>query len=224
MARINPLVARTEEGMRFSRLVVLGAVFRVRIRYFQLLHYVVCQCDCGKVIATQLERLHSGRAKSCGCYHRAAVSAASKTHGLSKTRLHTTWLGMRCRCNNPNAPWYRIYGGRGIRVCEEWNSFESFREWALSNGYADDLTIDRINNDGNYEPNNCRWTTTRTQANNRSNNVFVSAFGERKTLSEWSVDSRCTVSRSTIEDRIRRGVDAEIAITFQGVIPYTREQ
>jgi hypothetical protein len=121
---------------------------------------------------------------------------------------------MRFRCNNPNAAWYRIYGGRGIRVCEEWNSFESFQEWALANGYTDNLTIDRIDCNGHYCPENCRWATNIEQSNNKRNNRFVTAFGETKTLSQWAADRRSTVSRGSIEKRIHRGMSPEMAISL----------
>lgn len=92
---------------------------------------------------------------------------------MSHTRLHNIWLTMRQRCEKPNSSGYYKYGAKGISVCEEWNNFEHFRDWAFANGYQDDLTIDRINPCGNYEPSNCRWVSQKIQQNNRSNNVYL---------------------------------------------------
>lgn len=203
-------------GDRFSRLTVIGKPFRVRLpqKPGQLMHFAICECDCGEIALCEIVKLYSGNTRSCGCYQKTAVSVANKTHGKCRTRLHSTWLSMRFRCNNPNAAWYRIYGGRGIRVCEEWNSFESFQEWALANGYTDNLTIDRIDCNGHYCPENCRWATNIEQSNNKRNNRFVTAFGETKTLSQWAADRRSTVSRGSIEKRIRRGMSPEMAISL----------
>lgn len=110
----------------------------------------------------------------------------SGTHKMSYTRLYKTWMGMRCRCSYVNDKAYSTYGGKGIKVCDEWQKFEPFYQWALANGYADDLTIDRIDNNGNYEPNNCRWVNRKTQANNRTSNRIITYNNESHTLSEWS--------------------------------------
>lgn len=107
-------------------------------------------------------------------------------HGKSKTRLYRIWTNMRRRCHYPKEDCYHRYGGRGIKVCDEWyNSFPAFYDWALLSGYGNDLTIDRINNDGDYEPSNCRWATTKEQANNTSLNIYIKYDGQTKTLTEW---------------------------------------
>lgn len=110
----------------------------------------------------------------------------SKSHGMSHTRLHNIWLTMRQRCQNPNCSTYHKYGAKGISVCSEWENFENFRDWAISNGYADTLTLDRIDFTGDYEPCNCRWATQKEQQNNRSNNVMLTYQGQTKSIYEWS--------------------------------------
>lgn len=116
---------------------------------------------------------------------------SKKKHGMSGTRLYRIWKNMKDRCNKPKHHNYERYGGRGIRVCEEWqNDFMAFYTWAMANGYQEDLTIDRKDNDGNYEPSNCRWATQREQLNNRGDfNVLVTYKGKTQTLMEWSEET-----------------------------------
>ena len=126
---------------------------------------------------------------------------------MSHTRLHNIWLSMRARCNRPNSSGWEKYGAKGVRVCDEWNnSFEPFRDWAFQNGYADNLTLDRIDPHGNYEPDNCRWATQIMQQNNRSNNVFLTYKGETKRLLEWSKETG--ISHSLLYNRYKHGWDA----------------
>ena len=139
-----------------------------------------CICDCGKKILVRGSNLKQGNSKSCGCSHSNSIT--KENH-----RLYVIYDNMKARCNNPKNVGYKNYGGRGIKVCNEWNKdFNIFVKWALENGYKDNLTLDRINNNGNYEPSNCRWATKIEQANNMRTNRFITYNNETKTIAQWS--------------------------------------
>jgi len=139
-------------------------------------------------------------------------------HGGKGTRMYICWKHMRSRCNTVTSKDYLNYGGRGIIVCPEWDNFAVFREWSRQNGYADNLTLDRKDNNGNYTPENCRWTTALNQSNNTRRNLIVEAFGERKTVSRWSRDPRCVVAACTLYYRINSGWSGERALITQSRI------
>ena len=132
-------------------------------------------------------------------------------HGGKGTRLYRIWKAMRSRCNNPNTLAYPRYGGRGIGVCKEWDDFSKFRAWAIANGYSDDLSIDRVDNDGGYSPDNCRWATRKEQNTNQRSNRMIEFHGERKTLTEWA--ALMGLSFTCVDDRLRRGWSVEKALT-----------
>lgn len=176
-------------GNKYGRLEVLKLAEKrlsgKRYRYFWL-----CKCECGEQKTVRTDGLTSGNVQSCGCLKKEQDRrnlTANHSHKLSGTKLWHTYYSMLDRCYDKNNERYEIYGGRGIRVCDDWkNSFTSFSEWALQNGYQDKLTIDRINNNGDYEPSNCRWSTQKEQARNRSSNLMIKLNGELMTLIELS--------------------------------------
>ena len=163
-----------------------------------------CKCKCGKEFSVKSDSLISGHTLSCGCKKRV--------HGRSnKERLYQTWKNMRQRCNNPKRKDYPRYGGRGISICPEWNDYKSFRSWALSNGYADNLSIDRIDVNGNYEPSNCRWADATIQANNARRNRIIEFEGKRYTMAEFARTNK--LSYSALQHRLDRGWSIERIIT-----------
>ena len=185
-------------GMKFGRLTVIRRSGAKNGHVAWL-----CKCDCGREIVTIGNLLKSGKTKSCGCRKIEVCGDIHKGHRKSGTRLYVAWQHMKQRCCNPQNARYKYYGARGIAVCDEWMRFEPFEQWALSNGYSDELTIDRIDVDGDYCPENCRWVTWETQQNNKRSNTVIQAFGESRTLSEWSKISG--VNRATIQKRIKNG-------------------
>lgn len=151
-------------GQRFGRLIALCDTGKRRAGK----PLWKCRCDCGKTVEVASGNLVSGNSKSCGCASVEKLMERNVTHGGSGTRLHRIWDSMKTRCTNPNSKTFKYYGGRGISVCTEWlHDFTAFRDWALANGYRDDLTLDRIDTDGNYGPTNCRWATWHEQRMNQ---------------------------------------------------------
>lgn len=163
--------AKDLTGLRFGQLTVLGGAIsqsepsgRKRLAW-------QCRCDCGMVVSVVGENLRSGNSTNCGCVRKAGLIARNTTHGDSargrKERLYSIWESMLKRCRTPTATAFERYGGRGISVDPAWQDYAPFRDWALANGYAADLSIDRIDTDGNYSPSNCQWSNYKQQANNR---------------------------------------------------------
>lgn len=171
----------------------------------------LCRCDCGTEMAIDQNNLLSGKSRSCGCLRKELQSDRQMTHGESGTRLYNIWCAIKRRCYNRNTKEYPRYGGRGISMCEEWrNSYESFMQWAFDNGYNQGLTIDRIDNDGDYSADNCRFVTMQEQCNNRSSNRLYTYNGETHNVTEWS--NIVGVSAKTIFSRLYNGWSFERAI------------
>ena len=204
MSRLQDLT-----GKRFGRLVVLERAEDNILPSGQHKTMWKCVCDCGGEKITTRTNLVRGITKSCGCYAletRIEQGHKNAKHHGNGTRIYRIYRGMCERCYNKNASQYPRYGARGIAISKDWlgeHGFERFREWAFSNGYSDDLTIDRINNNESYSPTNCRWATNKQQSNNRRTNVFITYNGETHTLAEWSEITGINVS--TIKTRYRRG-------------------
>ena len=153
-------------GKRFGRLKVVGdsGIRRQRQVVWE------CDCDCGNICFVRTSHLKSGATKSCGCLNSDMASARAKDRATNyeyPPRLRRIWKNMKQRCTNSSSDSFKNYGARGITVCDEWKSFNPFAAWAMNNGYADHLTLDRIDNCGNYQPSNCKWSTWKEQANNR---------------------------------------------------------
>lgn len=167
-----------ESGKKYYRLTLLNLDHKDK--YFQ--PYYRCLCDCGKEVVVKLTSIKTGNTQSCGCLNRELsrerLIKATLKHGKFGTRLHKIWIGMKERCQSSNNPNYKNYGRRGIAVCSEWQDFQPFYDWAMMNGYRDDLTIDRIDVNGNYEPSNCRWVTVKEQQNNKQDTIWVQFNGE----------------------------------------------
>ena len=190
-------------GQRFGRLVVLWKQGLDKSKRNTLWF---CRCDCGKEKAVSFGALKSGATQSCGCIQKERTAEAHKTHGMCDTRLYRTWRGMVNRCTNQNEPAYPNYGGRGNTICESWKTFEPFKEWALSSGYADDLFIERVDNDKGYCPENCKWATRKEQNRNKRSNVMIGG----KCIGELA--EKYGMSYNTLYGRIRRGIPLEQAI------------
>jgi hypothetical protein len=169
-------------GQKFERLTVLK--FAGLNKDHKALW--LCKCECGNETTVVGNRLRNGDIKSCGCLRTERISKQNLQHGLSGTRLFRLWWGMKRRCNDPKEQNYKYYGGRGIAVCDEWDDYKAFHDWAYENNYEDSLSIDRIDCDGNYTPDNCRWVELSAQAGNKRNNAFVAFCGETHTIAEWS--------------------------------------
>lgn len=189
---------RNLSGMRFGRLLVTSK--------WQIIGGVVrwlCNCDCGNEVYVRRGNLINNSCKSCGCIR--------KHQTLSKEPLYNTWVGMIGRCHDKDNKDYLRYGARGISVCEIWrNDFNSFKHWAANSSRKPNTTLDRVDNEKGYSPENCRWATPKEQANNRRNNVYVTIGGITKTITQWC--DLCGIPINQIRKRLQKGMDPVLAL------------
>lgn len=196
-------------GMRYGNLTVLSYAGQTSTKKSQWL----CRCDCGKEIIASGAHLHQGGVTSCGCFGKERQRQAISTHRDIRSGEYSSWSGMKDRCLNPDCKNYPKYGGRGITVCERWiNSYEDFLA-DMGRRPTPKHSIDRYpNNDGNYEPTNCRWATVKEQANNRSSNHLLKHEGQTHSISTWAEIKG--IGKTTIRERLRRGWAVHAALTI----------
>ena len=200
-------------GDKFGRLTVLS------IRKNGQRKFCTCKCECGIVKEVRSDSLVGGKTTSCGCFNREIVSSIFSRGGFSNTRLYQTWENMKARCLNPNHPRFKDYGARGISVCEDWiEDFSAFRNWAISNGWNEyheknEISLDRIDVNGDYTPENCRWADYNTQQNNKTVSVRWDYKGTKYTLVELSetfninimaLRSRLYTQKMTVEEAVEK--------------------
>lgn len=177
--------------------------------------YWLCKCECGNITVVRKDLLLNGSTKSCGCLKKEqdGKNLNTTTHGLSYSRLNSIWRGIKKRCLNKHCKAFPKYGGKGVKIYPDWEKdFISFYNWSMANGYKDNLTIDRIDNNGNYEPSNCRWIDLKAQQRNRTNNKLIAYKGENRILSEWC--EILNLNYEKIRQRIYKGIPFEKAIKY----------
>lgn len=194
---------------RFGRMVILKEVYgkAMHRRYFS------CKCDCGKIKTVRLDGLTSGSVVSCGCFNIEKSIEANTKHGLSDSRIYKIFSGMKGRCLNPNNDFYKNYGGRGITICDEWLNFEIFYKWAINNGYRENLTIERVDVNKGYCPENCTWITMDEQKRNTTVSKKITFNGKTQTLRQWSAE--IGIHSSTLCHRFKCGMSVESALTHK---------
>lgn len=191
------------DGERFGRLTLLssGTVDGKQ--------RCVCRCDCGNIVELSYCHVITGHTRSCGCLKKEIVASGTNTrHGECYSRLNETWRRMRTRCRNQKE---KDYGGRGISVCPEWEDYKTFAKWAMENGYSDDLSIDRIDVNGNYCPENCRWVNQTRQNRNKRKTVYLTHNGETKPLADWCDEYH--IKYATAAKRMRAGYPSEAILS-----------
>ena len=197
-------------GQRFGRLVVKERAENDKTHHTRW----VCVCDCGNYVTVSQANLSSGNTQSCGCFRKENSqrngSKSNLHHGQHGTRIYRIWANMLSRCRNPKVRSYKDYGDRGIKVYDEWLIFENFYKWAIQSGYKENLTIDRIDVDGDYSPSNCRWATTKEQARNKRTSRIITYSGNEKVLQDWAHEY--SINPSTLRARIESGWNIEDAL------------
>lgn len=202
--------AKDITGQRFGRLVALGPV--VERKGGQIMW--LCRCDCGNLTTIRSQGIRSGRTQSCGCFHRELVTRLGTTHGLTDNPLRTIWSDIIKRCTNPNATNYKNYGGRGISICDEWrHDFQAFFDHVTQLPHCGEkgYSIDRIDNDGNYEPNNVRFATKYEQSHNSRRSTLITYNGETKCIADWA--RSVGMKPSMLSGRLRRNMSIKDALS-----------
>lgn len=198
---------KVKTGDRYGRLAIVDEIVRrEKGRFF------LCQCDCGSESVVRLGHLRNGHTKSCGCLQSEAIVTTATTHGLYSHPLHSVWAGMKQRCNDKNDQSYERYGGRGIAVCQKWNkSFKAFHSWGIANGYQKGLTIERVDNNGSYEPSNCMWIPQSEQSKNTRRCIHIEVNGVSfQTLTDAA--NYFNVNINTAYARLKRNLTIEQAL------------
>lgn len=199
-------------GQKYGRLIVMKYLYTNERRKAVWL----CKCECGNYIEVPSERLATGNTKSCGCLHsdtskeraKELIEKHTKYKNNNEKKIANAFRQMKHRCYNPKCKAYKNYGARGIKICQEWlDDFSKFYKWSIENGYNESLSIDRIDVNGNYDPNNCRWVTNLQQQNNKRNNKYIEFNGEKHTYAEWG--RILNIPASTIAGRVRNGCTIE---------------
>jgi len=188
------------DGKRFGRWIVMGRVESREYGHGEKKSAWKCRCDCGAISVVTGSALNTGKSKSCGCGSRESTGARSVTHGMSKTRTYRIWQAMLNRCRNPKTAMYPRYGGRGIQVCERWSAFENFI--SDMGECPPGMSIDRIDNDANYGPGNCRWADRHTQNRNKSSNRFIVHGGSKMCLTDWA--RSLSMDQASLAERIEK--------------------
>lgn len=183
-------------GCTYNRLTVVGGIEKINNQ-----KHIKCKCTCGNELIVKISNLTSSHTKSCGCLQKEWATKKCYKHGGSYKREYGIWKGMRRRCNSSNNPAYKYYGARGISVCKEWN--ESFEKFYNDMGKSNGMTLDRIDNNGNYEPCNCRWVERKTQMRNMRRNYLITFNDKTMPLCEWA--EVIGVTYSALRHRINRG-------------------
>lgn len=204
-----------DAGQRFGRLVVVAPRVFIPDRKGHRLIFCKVRCDCGQERLVLKKNLAYGNSTSCGCLFREMVAARNRIHDGSGSNLYNRWRGLKTRCYNPKSERYPNYGGRGITVCPQWlHSYETFRDWAISNGWDPTLSLERIDVDQGYSPENCCFIPMSAQVLNTTKSRWLTCWGETKILSEWITDQRCKVAYKTLAYRVKSGWPADIALTL----------
>lgn len=198
-------------GQKFNKLKVLKRIENSSFRKARWL----CQCECGNFTEVSGDNLRNGNVKSCGCLI-VDKNKQRATHRKSNIRLYNIWRSMKARCNCKTNPSYKNYGERGIKICSDWIIFENFYNWAINNGYKENLSIERIDVNGNYEPSNCKWIPLSKQAYNKRDSLIININGEEKCLAEWcklynvkytTIYRRITIGKMNIQEAINKSIE-----------------